>query len=388
MKKLFFIISLCSIMSYGSGYEKTVLWGAKYSGTAGVGSPGIKGSDAIYYNPAGLVNSAEMGEFAFNLSNSTSTFKGPIVPNSTVYMAGPSVSAFTNAEKQETSATANSLIPGVTYSMKLSDSLSYGIGYYAVGGTRANYENIDFAPRSFKAKVGSEITISEFAAGIGYKMSEALRLGLALRYTMIDANFSSVSYTTSSSRVGAITNMEVKDLKTATLDSVRLGAQYDLSEDVKLGFMIRTETKMDGTGKASGTSNAYVSASNAVVNIPISEVDAKVETVLPMAIGLGTEMKLSDAWKFFGEYVFTQYSRIDKVSISGTISVAGTPKSLEDIQQKWKDQHVIKLAGEYSGISWPVRFGYIWTSQVTDAEYARASFTPRGVAATYNLGKG
>ncbi len=390
-RKSFLLISLllASVISSGAGFEKAVLWGAKYSGVAGVAAPGVKGSDSIYYNPAGLVNSSEFGEFVFNLSQSSSTVKGPVVPSSNVLLAGPTVSSFTYAEKKETSNNGTSIIPGVTYSMKLTDSLSLGLGYYAVGGVKANYEDVDFAPRSLKAKVSSDVVITEFATGLGYKVSESFRLGAALRYTMTNASFNSMGYTPSASGVAAITALEVKDIKAAQLDSVRLGAQFDLSEAIKLGFTLRTETKLNGTGKASGKANACANAScTAVVDLNIAEVDAKVETSLPMALGLSTEIKLSEAWKFFGEYVFTQYSKIEKVVVDGTITVGSTSADITDIDLKWKDQHNLKLAGEYAGISWPVRFGYVWTSQVSNSEYARASFTPPGAASTYTLGTG
>jgi len=380
MRSLFLIVLLGSVMAHGSGYEKAILWGAKYSGVAGVGSPGVKGSDSVFYNPAGLVNSSEFGEFVFNLSQSSSTAKGPVVPT---LAPGPGATVFTNAEKQETATNAGSLIPGVTYSMKLSDSLAFGLGYYAVGGTRAKYEDVDFAPRNFKAKVGSEISITEFAAGVGYKVNEAFRLGMSLRYTMTEAAFSAVSYRlVQSPNIYGIVNLDIKDVKYAALDSVRLGAQYDVSESLKLGLMIRTETAVDGKAKASGRLNTPASTSS------IAEVDAKVKTVLPMAVGLGAEFKLSDTWNLFGEYVMTQYSKIDKVVVDGTITLGSNNSEITDIEQKWKDQHQLKLAGEYSGISWPVRFGYIWTSQVSNSDYARASFTPPGAAATYTLGTG
>lgn len=394
MKKIFFATLMLSVLSYGSGYEKSILWGAKYSGVAGAAAAGVQGADSVFYNPAGLVNSSMLGEIGFNLSQSNSQFKGPIVPNASVVNPGPTATLFTNAEKQESSISQATTIPAVTYSMKLSDSFSYGLGYYAVGGTRAKYEDIDFSPRTFKAKVGSEVTISEFAAGIGYKVADNFRLGLVLRYTMVEAGFSSVSYTQSTTApltgaVTSISNIEIKDIKSSKLDSVRLGAQYDLSESTKFGLVVRTETKFDGTGKASGSVNTCANAScAAVATINVAEADAKVESVLPMAINLGVEHKLNEDWNLLAEYVYTQYSKVDKVPVSGTITVGSTPKSLTDIQQQWKDQTNLKLAGEYKGISWPVRFGYVYTSQVSDSDYARASFTPPGTAATYTLGTG
>lgn len=384
------LLLFVSTVAFGSGYEKSVLWGGKYAGVAGSASAGVSGSDSIFYNPAGLVNSPELGDITFNLSSGSSQFKGPIVPSANVVSPGPSIAAFTNANKQESSKTAQTIVPGVTYSMKLNDSWSYGLGYYAVGGTRAVYEDVDFAPRSYKAKVGSEITITEFSAGVGYKVSEAFRLGLGLRYTMTDANFSSVGYVTSGSNVVGITNVEIKDIKTANLDSVRLGMQYDVSENTKVGLTLRTETKVSKTAKASGTANVCGGGATcpAIANLTIAEADVKVDTVLPMAINLGVEHKLADTWTLYGELVHTAYSTIEKVDLDGSVTVGTTTSALPDIDQKWKDQLNVKLAAQWSGMSWPVRFGYIHTSDVSNKQYARASFTPPGAAATYTLGTG
>lgn len=389
MKKallLFFV----STVAFGSGYEKSVLWGGKYSGVAGSAAAGVSGSDSIFYNPAGLVNSPELGDLTFNLSSGSSQFKGPIVPSANVVSPGPSIAAFTNANKQESSKTAQTVVPGLTYSMKINDAWSYGLGYYAVGGTRAVYEDVDFAPRSYKAKIGSEITITEFSAGIGYKVSDAMRLGLGLRYTMADATFSSAGYVSSGANVVGITNVDIKDIKTANLDSVRLGMQYDVSENTKVGLVVRTETKVSKTAKGSGTANVCGGGATcpAVVNLTIPETDVKVETVLPMAINLGVEHKLADTWTLFGELVHTQYSKIEKVDLDGTLTVGTSSSSIPDIDQKWKDQINVKLAAQYSGMSWPVRFGYIHTTAVSDKQYSRASFTPPGAAATYTLGTG
>ncbi len=389
MKKalvLFFV----SAVAFGSGYEKSVLWGGKYSGVAGSAAAGVTGSDSIFYNPAGLVNSPELGDITLNLSNTSAQFKGPIVPKANVVSPGPTVAQFTNANKQESSKTSSTVIPGVTYSMKLNDAWSYGLGYYAVGGTRAVYEDVDFAPRSYKAKVGSEITISEFSAGVGYKVSDAMRLGLGLRYTMTDAAFSSVGYVSSGSNVVGITNVDIKDIKSANLDSIRLGMQYDMNENTKIGLVIRTESKVSKTAKASGTANVCGGGATcpAIANLTIAEADVKVDTVLPMAINLGVEHKLADTWTLFGELVHTQYSQIEKVDLDGSITVGTTSSPLPDIDQKWKDQLNVKLAAQYSGMAWPVRFGYIHTSDVSNKQYARASFTPPGAAATYTLGTG
>jgi long-subunit fatty acid transport protein len=64
-----------------------------------------------------------------------------------------------------------------------------------------------------------------------------------------------------------------------------------------------------------------------VTTVNVAKADAKVESVLPMAINLGVEHKLNEDWNLLAEYVYTQYSKVDKVPVSGTITVGSTPKS-------------------------------------------------------------
>lgn len=397
MKKTLALL-LVSAVAFGSGYEKSIFWGAKYGGLAGSGAAGVTGSDSIFYNPAGLVNSSETGDIVFNLSNSSSQFKGPVVPSTNVVMAPasspgtPTVAPFTYANKQESSTKESAMIPAITYAMKLNDAWSFGLGYYVVGGARANYEDVDFAPRNYKAKVGSEITITEFSVGAGYKVSDSFRLGLGVRYTMLTAGFSSVAFIPATAPFtgaqGAVANVDIKDINSANLDSIRFGAQWDVSETTKLGLVVRTDTNVSKTAKASGTANICTTSCQQNTTLVIPESDVKVKTMLPMQVNLGIEQKLSDSWTLFGELGQTQYSKIQKVDLDGNLTVAGNTVAISDIEQKWKDQMTAKLAGQYAGFSWPVRFGYIYTSEVSSKDYARASFTPPGVAATYTLGTG
>src|SRR5690554_2535709 len=62
----------------GGGYEKSIMWGGRTAGVAGIATPYIMGSQALYFNPAGLVSENVGQDISFNISPTWSQFKGPI----------------------------------------------------------------------------------------------------------------------------------------------------------------------------------------------------------------------------------------------------------------------------------------------------------------------
>lgn len=44
-----------SLGVYSAGFEKTVMWGGRWSGLAGAAVSAVEGGDSLFYNPAGLV---------------------------------------------------------------------------------------------------------------------------------------------------------------------------------------------------------------------------------------------------------------------------------------------------------------------------------------------
>ncbi len=116
----------------------------------------------------------------------------------------------------------------------------------------------------------------------------------------------------------------------------------------------------------------------------VGDSDATAKTTFPQSWTFGFDHNLNDMWRLMAEYAWTEYSRIDKISVMGTVGTVSNPT----VDQKWKDQHNVRIGAEYTGFNMPVRFGYGWTSQVTNKDYARAAFTPPGDAHTLTAGTG
>lgn len=52
---------------FGAGFEKTVMWSAKWAGVAGAAAGAVEGAESLYFNPAGLVD-GEDREVSANFS--------------------------------------------------------------------------------------------------------------------------------------------------------------------------------------------------------------------------------------------------------------------------------------------------------------------------------
>ncbi|NJL24274.1 MAG: hypothetical protein HC902_03245 [Calothrix sp. SM1_5_4] len=266
------------------------------------------------------------------------------------------------------------------YGASINENLGFGVGGYISGGSQALYKDVTLAGFAGSNEVKTDLTIAEIAAGLGYRVNEKLKLGLAYRVVVAKANFAFLQRGT-----GTVANIQVNDLEDTNYAGFKLGAQYKLSENGAMGFTYRSQTDFAAKGKFGGMVHT------STLNLPIDKTDATARTTLPMQATLGYQHKLDDSWNFLSEYAWTQYSKVEDITVEGTLtrsngaSVIGRdPK----VVQKWKDQHNIRLGAEYLAFFIPIRFGYGWTSQVTNTDYARASFTAPGSGHTLTLGTG
>ena len=349
------LVSALSLMTaqsaFGSGFEKSIPWGGETSGLAGIGSPYMQNSQALFFNPAGLAGDKVGQDVSFNISPTFATFKAPI----------------TDSTKQETSK-SNPVFPlSLIYGHTLNDKIGYGFGFYTAGGMANDYEVSKTGVNTvYHNKV--KLAINELALGAGYKVMDNLKVGATYRIGMVNGEF----YQAGDAGLGGLFEGKYTDLSGSNYFGLKLGAQYKLSDDTHLSFVYRSEM----TYKAKGKYTLATSAGG-----PIADgVDVKVGTLLPAAWTLGAHHKLNDTWNLYGEYVFTEYSKVTNLSTEGGTS--------SPVELKWKDQHNVRLAAAYSGFALPVRVGYVWTSQVTHKDHALPSLIPPGPANTFTLGTG
>jgi long-subunit fatty acid transport protein len=349
-------IGLLSVLMLGAqagaaGFEKSIMFGGRTSGVAGIATPYIQGSEALYFNPAGLATDKVGKDVSFNLSPSTSQFKGPITAN----------------DVQSTSE-RKLVTPGsLMYQHSINEKLGVGVGAYNSGGTKSEYTNLPFNSGASSYTNAVDLVVSEFSLGAGYKISERLKVGLGYRITMINGSLKLLQRNPSSPTQILIS--EYSDISGTNYMGFRLGAQYKLSDSTMLGFTYRSDAPFSAStkSKVAGTTN-----------------DNKLLGTFPDAYTLGVQHTFNANWNSLAELVWTNYSRMQNLQIQGTVGSSSSPK----LELAWNDQLNVRLAGEYLGFGMPVRFGYIYTSRVTDPQFAKATFTPPGVAHTLTLGTG
>lgn len=358
MKNILVLLALVSASAHAS-YEKTIMWGGRSAGVAGIATPYVQGSTAVYFNPAGLAADKTGHDFGLNISAVSSQYKAPVITDNT----------------QESSVRQTTTPGALTYSYSPNDKMGFGIGYYVAGGSRAKYSDITKASRNGTFKLESEMTIMELALGMGYKISDALKVGIAYRVSMATASFSLIQRTSAVSDG----NIELKDLKGNNYNGFKLGAQYKISDKTHLGVMYRSQTEFAAKGKIGGTNHTPVGTTN------FTDSDVTAHTMLPQMAAVGVTHDFNDAWTGLAEYTWMQYSRIKTVDLDGMLN--GTT-ALSPIQQQWTDRHTFKVAGEYKGMSWPIRMGLLYATRTTAKEWARASFNPPGPGYDVTLGTG
>ncbi|CAN5396600.1 outer membrane protein transport protein [soil metagenome] len=347
--------------AFASGFEKSITWGGRTAGVAGVATPYVQGAEALYFNPAGLVADKVGNSISFDISAISPQFKGPINNNNDVVTSESKL------------LTPVSLIYGNT----LNEKWGFGVGYFVSGGASTNFPGISFPNSTYAPDVKTDLQIFEASAGLGYRVDENLKIGFAWRVVMANADFAFVKRASAT----GLANAKLTGLKDTQGAAFKLGAQYKVDESTEIGLTWRSEVNFNANGKAQVTGFSSLGGAGAVQ----AEQDATAHTTFPMQVTLGGLHKFSDDWNIMGEWVWTQYSRVGEIVVDST-SFATTGNQTR-LQTDWRDQHNIRIAAEYN-TPWPVRFGYVWTSSVTNPDYARASFAPPAPAHTFTLGTG
>lgn len=367
-------LGLMVSQAHAAGYEKSIMWGGKTGSMAGISTSWIEGADSLYFNPAGLVAKAPGQELSLNVSPTWATFKGPYNSNNDVV----------------TSDTTSVVPLGFIYSNTINPDWAFGVGGFISGGSKVTYSSIDMAGLvNGSPETKTDLQIGELSAGVAWKPTSSLKIGAAYRYVMARANFSFFNRAYNGSTFIGIVNADLTDLKDQE-SAFRLGAQWALSDAWHLGLTYRSEVPLQATGSIGG--NFYKATGLPIANGTVNSASAQANTVFPQAVTLGADHNFSDTWQGLAEVSWVNYARVDGVGIQTNTYFTGTganvPIGNSTLQQNWKDQWNVRLAGNYMGWSWPVRFGYGLTTQVTSSDWARPTFTPPGVSHTFTLGSG
>jgi len=365
-------------LALGAGFEKSVLWSAKYGAIGGAATASADDAQSLYFNPAGL-SQVKGIEFTGNLSPTFSKFKGPIV------------SSGVNLDGNQTFSPAF----GAFIGYKLTDGLGIGMGSYVAGGTRSKYEGVSYAARNpiydtLRPTIETDLKIIEYSLGLGYEIMDGLRIGGAWRLTQVDARFSSAATVPVASI--PLINLNLTNLNATRYNGFRIGGQYAPKNcDFSFGASFRSTLSFNAKGDIGGFAESALGDSLAMTG---STGTAEIAGTFPMQLNLGTAYKLGAYNRVMMDYAFTRYALNRKLDVSGsaiTTRITGTPFAVDaaDVELHWTNQHNIRL-GYQTQMSddLTLRGGYVLTSQVTSAAFARATIASPGMGHTLVAGVG
>lgn len=364
-KRVFTLIGLALLASTwgantasSAGFEKGILWSGRFAGVANAATSIVAGSESLFFNPAGLARTDGIS-FSANLSPTYSEFSAPI----------------TVANSPITSNREGFLPFGILASYQLTEKLGVGIGYYVSGGNRAEYPNVSFPSNLGNATYRANLNIQEASIGAGYEIIDGLRVGASYRVIHVSGELSYATVMTNNGLTG-IYGINLTDLGATRWNGFRVGAQYAPKDSIwGLGGQWRSSVDFtaDGTGKTT-FSNATTASGNTGVS-----------STFPDQLSVGTYVDpVKDQIRVLAEYVFTQYQKNKIIPIT----LPGRSSKL-DLPLNWNNMNNLRIGVEYKGIpNWPLRAGYIFTSQVVPNSSPSPLFSTPGSANTLVAGIG
>lgn len=381
---------LAPSLAFAGGYEKPVPFSGKWGGVGGAASSAVSGAEALFFNPAGLAAGDSQLEATGDFSPTLLHFSGPIAGTQGVNSSTSFFPAY-----------------GVFASYKVNPKWGIGIGSYLSGGARAIYNNVDFtnagvpfgqpnnpALAGASSTIQSNLSIIEFSVGTGYEILDGLRIGLAYRMAMVHATLGSYGY---DPNAGVLSTLTIDGISGTSWNGFRLGAQYYPRDSLwGVGVGWRSQVNFTGTGTISGAvtsaSGATFAPAPAGTTIPFNGGNATVSNASPQAFDIGGHYDvIPKGLRAHLQYTYTNWSVDQQLAIAGgtsfTAGGAAVPVNIPNIDQHWVNEQDLRVGFECFEVqNWIFRAAYVFSSQVTPADRARATFTPPGSGHTIALG--
>lgn len=299
-----------SPMAYATNGDTMMAVGAQSTAMGGTGVAHYMGADSAWANPAMLGKS-----------------KGSeIVGGVVVFMPDVSNDGFTQAMGastfQDSTADVN-YIPDVSYSSRMSDSLSYGIAVAGIAGMGVNYGSTDPVVKMSHMDVYTSLSLMQVLPTVAYNaqnygvgFSPVIQWGsLGISYSGYNGDHNSDQYTGY---------------------GFNLGGYYDVSSDLTVAAAYFSEIEMKYGTQLSGAAAGFGL-------MPLSPAGAGFDDTLtqPSQLKAGVSYNVSSSVALTADYKL--------------INWAGA-KGYKDFN--WKDQNVLAVGVKYTGNGFWLGAGY------------------------------
>jgi len=325
--------------------------GPQSTAMGGTGVAAFYGAENVIVNP-GLIGKAQGTEFSFG-----GTYFAPSVKtenniqNSALVAANPGITTPAEASAAGavigtgTSAADTNLIPSVSVSSRISDTLTFGIGMYGTSGMGVDYRDTNGL---FNAQTQMQImkfapTLAFNSGNFGFGVSPMIQYGsLDLNYRVQMANNNGQPMFTQAD--GTITTNQTTSPAMKTVGS---GVSSDLGMGFSLGGFYTMGQLTLAAAYQSAINMKYENsisvASSAFVN---SNPDYGFTTAFGDELEQPSELKLGVAYTA-GKMTYTaDYKQV----------AWGSAKGYKDFG--WEDQNIIAVGGKYTGNGFWLGAGY------------------------------
>ncbi|MHB8534969.1 MAG: OmpP1/FadL family transporter [Sulfuricaulis sp.] len=235
--------------------------------------------------------------------------------------------------------TNNFLIPSFGYNMPLSNTDAFNISVYGNGGMDTNYHNTIFGPFGSSGNTGVNLSQLFVNGAYAHSFGDLSVGGSAIIAYQRFAAFGLQGFKSDSSDPNNMTN---NGFDTTTGFGVRLGALYDVNQDVSVGATYQSKIK----GKFDKYKGLFAEQG---------------EFDIPSTYGVGVAWKATPAVKVALDYTKINYT--DSKSVSNPIENLTVNGKLFGASDGpgfgWKDISVVKLGVQYMASSdWTLRAGW------------------------------
>jgi len=297
--------------------------GAQSSAMGGTGVAAYYGAENVIVNPA-MIGKSTGTEFSFG-----GTLFKPDVSNNGILDA--------DGQSFETSTADTFVIPSVSLTSRISDSLTFGIGMYGTSGMGVDYSTnaFDMATGKFdQFEAQSNLQIMRFVPTLAYNESNfGIGFSPIIQYGALDINYtmpeisSGGAFTGNSKSVG--TGM-ASDLGMG----YSLGAYFDISEELTVAASYTSAIEMKYDGQLSTASSSFVN--------PATDFTEAFSDKLEQP----AELKAGIAYK------------MDNITLTGDFKQIkwGDAKGYSDFG--WEDQNVFAIGAKYQGDGFWLGAGY------------------------------
>lgn len=381
---IYLVFSSVSVFAAG-GFEKPVLWSAKAAQRGGAYTSSVTGAEALYFNPAGLIQQ-EKKEFSGALSVASNTLGAAIIE-----------------DNKEVTNTPFPVTPiAIMYAQQIDAQSAFGLGLYTVGGLNVGFDDVNLGAlggefSNFKPDAFAKMMMMEVGLGYARKLNSNLSFGATLRADYVRADIGDIQVIRApDNTVLGVSEVAFEEMDSFSLGAFILGLKYT-SDDEKtaLGVNYRSKFNIDLRGDASGkvvysNAGAGVTGLNAGQIYEMKGSRTDFSTSLPEAVTFSLNRVVTDNNTLYLEYTWTEYSNNEAMRIDGTMTdPLGNSKQTPDQIFKWHDMHDFKIGWTNTAIEkWILGGGYVFTLPVTNKKFAGSTNAAPGNFHHFYLGAG